>query len=211
MARIGLLGGSFNPPHVGHQMLALWALSTARVDQVWLVPCFSHAFGKALEPFDDRFEMCRLALADLEQSRVFVSDIERSIGGTSRTLVTVLALAERYPEHDWALLIGADLLAEIGSWYGAKQLEQLVELVVAGRPGFSEAAEGAGYTAGDLVELVALSSSDVRERLASGADVSHLVPARVERYIRAKGLYGNLAAGDLGGGPSPSGDDDAPK
>src|SRR5436853_6974273 len=91
--RVALFGGSFNPPHVAHQMAALYVLETAPVDELWLIPAFRHALGKPLQPFEDRLEMCRLAAAALGP-RVDVSDVERAIGGASRTLYTLRRLRE---------------------------------------------------------------------------------------------------------------------
>ena len=96
--RVALFGGSFNPPHVAHQMAALYVLETAPVDALWFVPAFEHAFGKPLVAFDDRLAMCGLAAAALGP-RVRVSDVEREIGGRSLTLRTVRRLMDLHPEH----------------------------------------------------------------------------------------------------------------
>jgi nicotinate-nucleotide adenylyltransferase len=181
---VAIFGGSFDPPHVAHQMVCLWALSTGRADQVWLIPCFSHAFDKQLSSFEHRKAMCELA-ADPLPAGVRVSDIEADIGGTSRTFNTVTRLRDEHPELDFALLIGADLLAETSEWYRFDELQQLVELIVVGRPGYPSA-PGA-------VEFARVSSSEVRQRLASapgGEDASGLLPRGVLDYIRAHRLYG---------------------
>src|ERR1041384_419210 len=94
--RIALFGGSFNPPHVGHQLAALYVLETAAVDELWFVPAFRHPFDKPLADFEDRMTMCQRAAAALGP-RVRVSDIERALGGPSRTLRTVQTLVQRHP------------------------------------------------------------------------------------------------------------------
>src|ERR1700710_25515 len=109
--RIALYGGSFNPPHLGHELAAFYVLETANVDQLWFVPCFQHAFEKALQPFEDRFRMCELAAAALGP-RARVSDIERELGQASRTLRTLRALEARHPGDTFVEVIGADLVAE---------------------------------------------------------------------------------------------------
>src|SRR5204862_8276407 len=80
--RVALFGGSFNPPHIAHQLAALYVLETAPVDELWFVPAYEHAFGKPLAAFDDRLAMCKLTAAALG-ARARVSDVERAIGGAS--------------------------------------------------------------------------------------------------------------------------------
>ncbi len=160
--RIALFGGSFNPPHLGHELAALYVLETAGVDELWLMPTFQHPFDKALEPFEDRLAMCGLAAAALGP-RARVTDIERELGDESRTLRTVRALQSRHPEHDFALVIGADLVAEIATWYGAQELRATVPFIVVGRAGL---AAGAGPRA--AIEMPAVSSTEIRRALARG-------------------------------------------
>ena len=105
--RVALFGGSFNPPHVGHQLVALTVLETHAVDQLWMIPCFRHPFDKALAPFPDRLAMCALAMRALGE-RAQVCDIEGQLGGESRTLLTILALKKVHPEVEFHLVIGAD-------------------------------------------------------------------------------------------------------
>src|SRR6185312_9900583 len=92
-------------------------------------------FEKALEPFAERVEMCRRAAAALGP-RVRVSEVEGALGGESRTLRTVKALREKHPEHEFSLVIGADLEPEVSSWYGAEELRRLIDFIVVGRSGF---------------------------------------------------------------------------
>jgi len=179
--RVALYGGSFNPPHVAHQLAALYVLETQPVDELWLVPCFKHPFDKALESFEDRFEMCQRAVAALGP-RVRVSDCERRLGGESRTLRTVNALLAENPGAELSLVVGADLVAELPSWYGAEELQRLVRFIVVGRAGFEG---GAGPA------LPAVSSSEVRERIRRGQPVDSLLPRSVLDYVRERKLYGS--------------------
>jgi nicotinate-nucleotide adenylyltransferase len=179
--RVAIFGGSFNPPHVAHQMAALYVLETAPVDELWLVPAVRHAFGKNLAPFEDRLAMCRLAAAALGP-RVRVSAIERDLGGESRTLRTIRRLQQDHPEHVFSLVIGADLVREVASWYGGEELQRTVPFIVVGRGGVG----GAGEVP---VILPAVSSSQVRAVLAGGQDARALVPGAVLDYISAHNLY----------------------
>jgi len=175
--RIAIFGGSFNPPHVAHQLACAWVLATARprVERVWMVPAFKHPFDKRLAPFADRVAMCERAAA-LFGGRVEVSRVEEELGGDSYTLRTVKALAARHPEHELALVIGGDLVAERERWHGWSELSTLVPFLVVGR--------GVGDCA-----LPPVSSTDVRERIAAGRPIDALVDAGVADYIAERGLY----------------------
>ena len=178
--RVAIFGGSFNPPHLAHQMAALCALETAAIDELWMVPAFQHPFGKVLAPFAHRLEMCELAAAALGP-RVKVSAVERELGVESRTLRTVRRLQQDFPGHTFSLVIGADLLAELPSWQDSAELQRSVPLLVVGRAGFE--------TGDGRLALPRVSSTEVRAALAAGRPVDGLVPRAVLDYIREHGLY----------------------
>jgi nicotinate-nucleotide adenylyltransferase len=179
---LAIFGGSFDPPHLGHVLLAAYALTMSDVERVLVVPVFQHAFGKSLSDFERRMEMCRLAFADFR--RVEVSPCERELGGESRTLRLVEELAARYPKHRLRILIGADILAESSNWQGFDRICQRAPLLVVGRGGYEQPC--ADPRAPSLPEI---SSSAIREALARGADVSLWVPAKVRAYIAQHALY----------------------
>jgi nicotinate-nucleotide adenylyltransferase len=178
---IALLGGSFNPPHVAHVMAAWWALATQGVREVWLLPSYRHPFGKRLAPFEDRVAMCRLAVAAVRGAHVCAAEAELAgdplCGKTARTLEH---LRDKHPDLDFALLVGADVLPETGKWYRWDRVNELARVVVLGREGYQGGAE---------LRLPAISSSQVRERLGRGEDVSALVPRRVLAYLSERDLY----------------------
>jgi len=178
---IALLGGSFNPPHVAHVMAAWWALATQGVREVWLVPTYRHAFGKALAPFEDRVEMCRRAVLAIRGAHVCTAEAELAgdplCGRTARTLEH---LRQKHPEYRFALVIGADILGETASWYRWDLVQSLARVVVVGRQ---------GVAGGEGPPLPKVSSTEIRARLARGEPVDGLVPARVLEYVRERGLY----------------------
>jgi nicotinate-nucleotide adenylyltransferase len=181
MTTYAVFGGSFNPPHVAHQMACLLVLETEEVDAVLVVPTFRHPFDKQLCPYEHRLEMARLAMAPLGD-RATVSDIERSLGGeASLTLHTLEALAAAHPGASLRLVIGSDILREREKWYRWDAIERLAPCIVVARAGFP--------VEGSPVELPAISSTDVRARLARGESGLPLVPRAVSAYIRAHGLY----------------------
>lgn len=177
-ARIGLFGGSFDPPHVAHQMVCVYALAAADVDEVWVVPCLEHPLQKDLSPFNHRYEMCRLATEDL--GRVRVSDVEFRLGPPSRTLHTLRHLKSARPRDAYVLVVGGDILEETHEWYGWDEITRLAELFVVGR---------AGYRHQAALALPELSSTKIRDALSRGVSVKGWVPQKVLSYIEEHGLY----------------------
>jgi nicotinate-nucleotide adenylyltransferase len=184
--RLGVYGGSFNPPHVAHVLLAAYALSTGRFDRVLVIPVFAHAFDKGLAAFDHRVRMCELAFAPLAGAEV--SRIESELPTPSRTLHTLQALSTRYPGAELRLLVGADVLPDASKWHAFDAIVQLAPLFVVGRAGL-------GAPGASSFELPNVSSTGVRALLAAGAkpgaqaEVAELVPARVLDYLREHELY----------------------
>ena len=190
--RIALYGGSFNPPHLSHQLACAVALAASRpqIDEVWAVPTFRHAFGKQLAPYADRHAMCVAAMA-VFGGRVLVSRIEEELGGPSYTLRTVQALRARHPEHEFSLVVGADLLAERPRWHEWSELAATTSFTVIGRVGSGADAQAAGARDHHVgIDLPALSSTEVRRRLAAGESTTGLLDEAVLAYIRSAALYG---------------------
>jgi len=182
MTAVAIFGGSFNPPHLAHQMVCLYALEGFDVAELRMVPTYAHPFNKALLPFEHRFAMCERAAA-VFGGRVVVSDVERRLGrASSRTLETLQALAAEEPATRWRLVIGADILTERRKWHRWDDIERLAPPIVIGR---------AGYPGGDprAPELPDISSTEVRERLARGESAVPLVSRAVMDYIAQQGLY----------------------
>lgn len=183
--RVALYGGSFNPPHVGHLTVVSYVLATQPVECVWLMPCYQHAFAKALAPFDDRMEMTRrLADGVFPAGRTWVTDIEAQLGGESRTIDTVEHLMSRHPRTRFDLVVGTDIFEDRASWKRFDDLERLCRFIVVGRRGF-DAPDGHRASP----PLIDLSSTEVRERLAAGRPVDTLVPRAVAEHIDSQGLY----------------------
>lgn len=185
MRQVAFFGGSFNPPHVAHQMVCLYVLETQPVDEILLVPCYRHPFDKVLASYEDRLEMCRLAAAPFGP-RVQVSDVERELGGeASLTIHTLEALARRHPDVGWRIVIGADILPEREKWVRWDDIAALAPPIVVGRQGWTaERDADAG-----AVALPAVSSTEIRARAARGEAIDALVPRRVAAYIAARRLY----------------------
>jgi len=188
--RVAVLGGSFNPPHICHVFISCYVLTTFDIDQVWFVPCYKHAFGKELLSFHHRFTMCCLAVESLRKDLVKVSSIEKERHGTSWTIDTVRYLKADYPGHDFTWIIGSDVLDEMDKWKDFEQIQQLVSFIVIPRAGFLHKSHDHLYYSDNLnFQLPNVSSTLVRERVKQKKPITHLVPGKIEDYIRTHRLY----------------------
>lgn len=202
MARIGILGGTFNPPHVGHLALARHAREELGLERVVLMPAHGAPHKPAAEDPgpDRRLEMCRLAVNGVEGLTSCALEIERA--GPSYTVDTLRAINASHPDARLTFIVGADMASTLPAWREPGELLELAELAVAER-------EGAGR--GDVLEALAVlnggsdgapagvsflematvpvSSSLVRERAAGGEPIEELVGGAVAEYIAEHGLY----------------------
>ena len=178
-------GGSFNPPHMGHQLACLYGLEALGADSLWVVPVHEHPFGKALAPFEARVKMCELMVKPFGD-RAQVNTIESELPGPVRTFELFSALKQRHPEQSFAMLMGADLLAERHRWFRFEELQKLIKIVVVGRGGFALEPGEDVYE----VNLPEVSSSDLRERLSNGKSIDGLIPATIQKYLINSKLYG---------------------
>jgi nicotinate-nucleotide adenylyltransferase len=185
MSVVGLYGGSFDPPHVGHLLLGDYVLATGEIEGLLLVPAHRHAFGKGVAPFHERVAMTRL-LATAIGPEAEVSEIEAELPSPSRTLATLQELSKRRPDDEFRLVVGEDVLSERHDWHGWDQILEIAPLLVVGRH-WAEAPVGVRRPE---IKLPMVSSTEIRARLAAGDDASALVPTTILRHIREKGLYG---------------------
>lgn len=189
MTTVALFGGSFNPPHIAHQLVALYILETQLVDELWFVPTFAHPFGKPLAAYEHRIAMCELAAAPLG-ARVRVSRAEEELANkpgfvSSRTfdLVEHIAAQGVAPR----LAIGTDILHETHKWYRWDELVAKAPLIIVGRTGHAVPA-GSVVTGVTMPEI---SSTRIRELLAAGDtdELPGLLPKSVLGYIAQHRLY----------------------
>jgi nicotinate-nucleotide adenylyltransferase len=178
---VALLGGSFNPPHIGHLLAAHFVRATEPVDEVWLLPSFHHPFGKSLAPFEDRAAMCQL-LCDDASGWLKVSTVERELGGEGRTVHTLEHLTRQHPGWRFTLVVGSDILRDLPHWKDVDRIRRLARVLVLHR---------AGYPASEAVgpPLAEVSSTEVRDRLSRGGLPTGLVPLRVLEYAQERRLY----------------------
>jgi nicotinate-nucleotide adenylyltransferase len=194
--RIGLLGGTFDPPHNGHAAAARAVLATLSLDRLLLVVAndpWQKSPTRLITPAEDRFALAE-ALADgIPGTEADGREIAR--GGPSFTVVTVEAIRREAaeagrPEPDLALVVGADLVPELGTWERVEDLKELVTLAVVSRPTTPRPPAPAGWRV-QWVDgpMVNVSSSAVRRVLAQGGSIDDMCPPAVVRCIRRRGLY----------------------
>jgi nicotinate-nucleotide adenylyltransferase len=195
--RIGVFGGTFDPVHLGHLILAEQCREQGGLDQVWFVPAARppHKVERELTAFAQRVEMLNLAIAGQPAFRV--EELENDRPGPGYTAVTLEELHRQHPEHEWFLVIGGDALRDLPGWYQPERIVALAHLLVMPRPGVDmppveevRARLGAPVRVKLVdVPLIEISSTAVRLRLREGRSVRYLVPRAIEAYIRDKHLY----------------------
>ena len=173
---VGLFGGSFNPPHVGHAMVLAWLRWTKQVDEVWLMPSFEHPFDKVLIPFERRMAACE-AMAGLFESGVKVCDIEAHLPRPSYTLNSLEALEERHPRIRFRLVAGSDILDQVDAWHKWDEIASRFDPILVSRAGYRR-------VPGTPV-FPEVSSTEIREALESGEAVEKMVPAAVLEAVKA--------------------------
>ncbi len=190
MKRIGLFGGSFDPVHLGHLLVAQAAREELPLDRLFFIPAAQSPFKPGAEPApaELRLRMLRLALAGRAECEIDGQEIRR--GGISFTIDTARDYARRFPGAELFYLIGADHVPTLPKWREAGELARLVQFVVIPRPGDIPAEPPAPFRLRVLGGWpLKLSSSQIRARVKAGLPVGHLVPAAVAEVIRGAELY----------------------
>ncbi len=200
MAKIGLMGGTFDPIHNGHLLLGKQAYQEYALDEVWFMPSHTppHKKDHRVTEISHRCAMVKLAIAEYPYFRY--SDFEIRRGGNTYTAQTMKALAKACPQHEFYFIIGADSLYELETWYHPREILDHSIVLAAERE-----YDNASRTMDEQIEYlkerfqadirrlhsqeVHISSQELRDMRAEGKRLSKCVPACVEQYIEANGLY----------------------
>jgi nicotinate-nucleotide adenylyltransferase len=196
--KLGVLGGTFDPPHNGHLLIAREALTQLGLTQVLFAPTRQppHKNAAAHTPIEHRVEMVRLAIAPYPQFALSRVDVDRA--GPTYTVDTMRLLREQFGDQvELFFIMGMDSLAHILTWRAPEQLIQLCQLAVFARPGFAANLEQLEEKIPGLRARVVflqssaldIAASDLQTRVHAGDSIAHLVPEAVARYITEKGLY----------------------
>ena len=200
--RVGILGGAFNPPHIGHLVCAQEALLQLELHSVLFVPV-GQAPHRELESdpgSEERFEMVELAIEDDDRFAGSRMEIDRD--GPSYTSDTLRELRASQPDDELVLILGGDQAATLPRWHEPEEVLELAQVAVVERSNWSRNA--VGISVGRLkgaeriryldMPVIQVSSSSIRRRVAAGAPIRYLVPDRVANHIGATGLYGAAGA-----------------
>ncbi|WP_028611336.1 nicotinate-nucleotide adenylyltransferase [Paenibacillus harenae] len=194
MSKIGIMGGTFDPIHIGHLIAAETARESCGLHEVWFIPSYGPPL-KANEPGAEgerRFEMVSEAIAGNPAFRAM--DIELQRGGVSYSFDTVLELRRRHPEHSFSYIIGSDRVNDLPQWYEIEQLAKHITFIGLERPADAIRFEGLPAYLKERISFIPMpaidiSSTSIRNRVRARQSVRYLVPEAVHSYMRRYSLY----------------------
>ena len=181
MIRTGIFGGSFNPIHKGHISLARQLREKAGLDEVWLMVSPQNPLKASADLLDDEIRMQMARLAVEGETGIIASDYEMHLPKPSYTWNTLQALNKDYPDREFVLMIGGDNWQLFDKWYHADDIRKNYQIIVYPRRGFEGGIDG--------LDLIDISSTEIRERIKAGKGIKRLVPKAVAEYITINKLY----------------------
>lgn len=197
--RIGVFGGTFDPVHSAHVALGEAAIKEANLRKLIVVPARVQPFKQGKKVAEDYHRETMVKLAFMDNDNVEVSDYEMKSDGLSYTIKTLKNIKETYPEDEIFFISGTDSFLDMDTWYRGEEILSKFSLAVAVRPGYKEYELNAKieeynkkygtHVIKIRTQMMPISATDIRERLAAGEAISDLVPPQVERYIEGNGLY----------------------
>ncbi|MEH7109558.1 MULTISPECIES: nicotinate-nucleotide adenylyltransferase [Bacillaceae] len=188
MRKIGILGGTFDPPHNGHLLIANEVLGSLHLDEIWFMPNQEppHKKKSGFVSNEHRLKMLELATQTHPDFKIQSIELERE--GPSYTFDTMSLLSTKYPDYQFFFIIGADMIEYLPKWYKVEDLVKLVQFVGVKRPAYNHHSDYPVLYVD--VPAMDVSSSMIRERLENGKTVRYLLPDAVIQYIEEKQLYG---------------------
>ena len=195
---IAILGGSFDPPHKGHSIIAKRLLKSNYFDQIWLMPCYQHPFIKKLSGADKRFQMTKY----LTNNNMKVSDLEIKKKTISYSIHTLKFLAKKYPKDKFCWIIGTDQIKSLAKWKKWKEIINNFKLIVVPRSGYKKAEKELKGISKQVLSPknivlidrkrfppIYISSTLIRKKIKEKKPISNLVPKKIEQYIMQHKLY----------------------
>jgi nicotinate-nucleotide adenylyltransferase len=187
MEKVGILGGTFNPPHLGHLIIANEVMSSHGLDEVWFMPNHEPPHKKRSDKVSssDRIEMLKLAMQNHPGFKLELIELERE--GPSFTYDTIRILKEHYPQKQFYFIIGADMVEYLPKWHNIDKLLELITFIGVRRPSYNLQTPYPILYA-DVPEM-GISSSMIRRRVKEGCTIRYLVPDAIRSYIKENHLY----------------------
>lgn len=190
--RIGIFGGTFDPPHLGHLVVAEHLRDELLLDEVRFVVAndpWQKSGTQIVTSAVDRLALVNVAVG-LPARGLVASDVELMAGGPSYTIDTLQTLRAAEPDVDWSVIVGADAAAGLDTWHRSEELRDLAEVIVVNRPGSATATAPSGWRAVSVeVPPIAISSTMIRNRVADGSSIRFLTPDPVITLIQELGIY----------------------
>lgn len=186
--KVGILGGTFNPPHMGHLIMAEQVKDQLDLDKIFFMPTAQpphSSVTKTTIASEKRVQM--LELATMDNSDFEIERYEVDKGGKNYTYDTMKALIELYPTVDFYFIVGGDMIADMPTWYRIDELIELVQFVGVNRPGYSVETDYPIIMVD--IPMIDISSSTIRKKVAMNCSIKYLVPEDVRNYIVLEGLY----------------------
>ncbi|TYP78061.1 nicotinate-nucleotide adenylyltransferase [Paenibacillus methanolicus] len=195
MLKVGIMGGTFDPIHVGHLIAAQSALEAAGLDEVWFVPSYAPPLKDHAPGADGLARLEMTMLATEPEPRFRVLDMELRRGGVSYSVDTARELASRHPRHEFAYIIGSDRVNDLAKWHRIEELAASVRFIGLERPGepLPDPSALPSFLQRRIefapMPHIDISSTDIRARATSGLSIRYYVPDSVYFYIQRNGLY----------------------
>ncbi|MCU9613949.1 nicotinate-nucleotide adenylyltransferase [Caldibacillus lycopersici] len=189
MKKIGILGGTFDPPHIGHLIIADQVLQKYRLNEIWFMPNHvpPHKIKDSNTTDANRLTMLQLAINNHRSFKIESIELERE--GKSYTYDTMVLLKEREKDTQFYFIIGADMVEYLPKWYKIDELVQLVQFIGVNRPFYKRETR---YPVQFIdIPSIHISSSMIREKIVKGESVNYLIPDNIIHYIEENGLYGS--------------------
>ncbi len=186
--KVGVLGGTFNPPHLGHLIIADQVRDQLDLDKILFLPTAEPPHSsteKKTISSDIRVELLDLAINDNPNFEMELFEVQK--GGKNYTYDTMKALVDLYPAVDFYFIVGADMIEDLPTWYEIDKLVELVQFVGVNRPGYTVDTDYPLIMVD--VPLVDISSSEIRKKVAMGCSIHYLIPKAVREFIEQEGLY----------------------
>lgn len=187
MKRIGLFGGTFDPPHIGHYKIAKSVLQSLHLDEIWFIPTYHPPHKDIAETASyHRLQMVNLMIEDEERFRINTIELDRK--GKSYTIDTISQLEREHPDAKFYFIIGGDQVAYLPNWKQIDELMNKVQFIGVERPGIEW--EDVPFVEKLSIPIIDVSSTEIRERIYTGRAFKHLVHEKVYAYIKEHELYG---------------------